>query len=126
VSGKGGPLGEQVALAVLELWGWTVIEQQVDIAGHRLDATVTHDRHGDHLVEVKTWLTVSGRDTVKKALADAWDLWALRQCGHCIPPYMLVVSEPMTGLHAEMLKRAQDAGAIAHVVIIPRPEGLPT
>src|SRR6202042_16059 len=122
---SGGLAGELVALAVLELWGWSVIDRQVDIAGHRLDALVTHERHGEHLVEVKTWLTVSGRDTVKKAIADAWDLWAMRKDGHEIPPYVLVLSEPMTGLHADMLKRALEADAISHVVIVPRPEGLP-
>jgi hypothetical protein len=122
-----GQLSEAAVLGVLELWGWTIRETQYEIAGHRLDALVEHPTLGSYLVEVKSWLKVSGRDTVKKAIADAADLWVLRRNGQEVPPYMLVLSEPMSGLLDDMLRRAQEAGFIAYVVVvhIARPEGLP-
>lgn len=56
----------------------------------------------------------SGKDTVKKAIADAYDLAQLGETR----PFMLVLSHPMTGLLGGMITRARRAGVINDVVII--------
>ena len=65
-------------------------------------------------MEIKVWETISGRDNVKKAIGDAYDL---RQAGET-RLIMLVLSEHLDGLHAEMLKRARQCGAINDIRIM--------
>jgi hypothetical protein len=58
--------------------------------------------------------TAHSSSTVKKAIADAYDL---AQAGET-RPYMLMMSHPMTGLLAQMITRARRAGVINDVQII--------
>lgn len=98
--------------------GWKITDRQVPLpGGHRADFTATHPETSDEewLVEVKVWgVKRTGRDTVKKAIADAYDL---AQAGET-RPFMLVLSHPMTGLLGEMITRARRAGVINAVQII--------
>lgn len=113
-----GLTGEAVAEWALVRSGWVITGRQVAIAGgHRADLTATHPETSDEewLVEVKVWgAAPSGKDTVKKAIADAYDL---QQAGET-RPYMLVLSHPLTGLLAQMITRARRAGVINDVQVI--------
>jgi hypothetical protein len=108
--------GETVANWMLPREGFRVIDRQVDVDGHRLDFAAIHVATGiEWLVEVKTWgVEPSGKDTVKKAIADAYDL---RQCGES-RPIMLVLSHYVGGLLGRMLRRAIQAGAINEIRVI--------
>ena len=67
------------------------------------------------LVEVKVWgADPSGKDTVKKAIVDAYDL---AQAGEP-RPFLLVLSHPLTGLLQQMITRARRAGVINDVLVI--------
>jgi hypothetical protein len=97
--------------------GWQVTGHQVEAAGgHRLDMSALHPVYGDEwLVEVKTWgVPRSGRDTVKKAIADAYDM---RQAGET-RPLVLWLSHHLGGMLGEMLRRARLAGVIGEVRVI--------
>ena len=109
-----GVQGEKVALQLLLYAGWDLIERQYLIHGHRVDYRMKHPQYGETLVEVKVWATVSGRDTVKKAIADAYDL---QQTGDALP-YVLVLSHDLAGLLSAMLRRAIAAGAIRDVLVL--------
>lgn len=109
--------GEAVAEWVLCRGGWKITGRQVTISsGHRLDFTAVHPDTGEEwLIEVKTWeQEKSGRDTVKKALADAYDLAELGE----LRPFMLVLSHELLGLYGDMITRARRAGAINDVRVI--------
>jgi Restriction endonuclease len=113
-----GVKGEQVAEWCLERRGWKVTGRQVAAGGgHRCDFSATQPQVGDEewLVEVKVWgAEPSGRDTVKKAIADAYDL---AQAGES-RPFLLVLSHRLTGLLGEMITRARRAGVINDVLVI--------
>lgn len=113
-----GVKGEEIAEWALIRRGWKVTGRQVPLAGgHRADLTAIHPDSSDEewAIEIKVWgAAPSGRDTVKKAIADAYDL---AQAGET-RPYMLVLSHPMTGLLASMITRARRAGVINDVQII--------
>ena len=112
-----GLLGEQTAEWVLVREGWQIIDRQVRAAGgHVLDLLGVHPVYGgEWLVEVKVWgPEPSGRDTIKKAIADAYDLQQLAETR----PLLLVMSHRLEGLHGDMLRRALRAGAINEVRII--------
>jgi len=120
-----GVKGEEVAEWALVRRGWKVTGRQVPLAGgHRADLTAVHPQTSDEewAIEIKVWgAEPSGRDTVKKAIADAYDL---AQAGET-RPYMLVLSHPMTGLLAQMITRARRAGVINDVQIIgAQPDGI--
>jgi hypothetical protein len=113
-----GVKGEEIAEWALVRRGWKITGRQVPLAGgHRADLTAVHPETSDEewAVEIKVWgAEPSGRDTVKKAIADAYDL---AQAGET-RPYMLVLSHPMAGLLAQMITRARRAGVINDVQII--------
>jgi hypothetical protein len=112
-----GAQGEQVAQWVLEREGWKVIGRQATVAGgHRCDFVAVHPATAEEwLVEVKVWgAEPSGQDTVKKAIADAYDLAQLGERR----PYMLVLSHTMRGLLGGMITRARRAGVINDVRVI--------
>ena len=111
-----GLQGELVAKWSLVRQGWRISGEQVLIHGHRLDLLAIHPATGhEWMVEVKVWgPDPSGRDTVKKALADAYDL---REAGET-RPYLLVLSHSLEGLHGEMIARARKAGVLGDVQLI--------
>lgn len=109
-----GAEGERVVEALLGYEGWEIAERQALVHGHRLDFRAKHPHRGEALIEVKVWGAGGGKDTVKKAIADAYDL---QQAGETIP-YILMLSHELTGLHGVMLSRAVRAGAIAEVRIL--------
>jgi hypothetical protein len=113
-----GVKGEEIAEWALERRGWKITGRQVPLpGGHHCDFTAVHLATSDEewLIEVKVWgVAPSGRDTVKKAIADAYDLAQLGETR----PFMLVLSHPMTGLLAGMITRARRAGVINDVQII--------
>jgi hypothetical protein len=109
-----GNAGEAAVAAVLGYSGWEIVQRQYLTHGHRLDFLVRSPARGEALVEVKVWATKSGRDTVKKAIADAYDL---RLAGE-VRPVILILSEHMSGLHDAMLRRCIAFGAIAEVLIL--------
>lgn len=117
-SSRAGATGETVAIWALERRGWKITGRQVPAAGgHRCDISLVHMATSDEewLAEVKVWgAAPSGRDTVKKAIADAYDL---AQAGET-RPFMLVLSHPMTGVLGQMITRARRAGVINDVQII--------
>jgi hypothetical protein len=112
-----GDEGEQIAEFVMKREGWQIIDHQVKAAGgHRLDMLALHPVFADEwLIEVKTWSAArSGRDTVKKAIADAYDM---REAGEP-RPLMLWLSHHLDGLLGEMLRRARRAGVFGEVRIL--------
>jgi hypothetical protein len=111
-----GAEGELLAERLLAYAGWETVERYPLILGHRIDRRVKHRVYGEALVEVKVWDAVkpSGKDTVKKAIADAYDL----KGQGCEVPYMLVLSHDLTGLNHDMLERAMAAGAISQVLVL--------
>lgn len=117
-SSRAGVEGEGMAQWSLERRGWKITGRQVPAAGgHRCDFSAVHLEAGDEewLVEVKVWGAArSGKDTVKKAIADAYDL---AQAGET-RPFMLVISHPLGGLLGQMITRARRAGVINDVQII--------
>jgi hypothetical protein len=113
-SRSSGDDGESVTRQLLVYAGWEIIEDQPLVHGHRLDFRAKHPLYGEALFEVKVWATKSGRDTVKKAIGDAYDLQAAGEQ----TPYVLVLSHELTGLHHEMLLRANHSGAIARVLVL--------
>lgn len=110
--------GEVVAQWSLERRGWQITGRQVTTdSGHCADFTAVHPETGEEewLVEVKVWGPGrSGKDTVKKAIADAYDL---AQAGER-RPFLLVLSHPLTGLYGQMITRARRAGVINDVLVI--------
>jgi hypothetical protein len=120
VTGRGenaaGAAGENDARRRLEYEGCEILEAHPLIHGHRLDFLVRHPVYGESFVEAKFWKPGdnSGKDTVKKAIADAYDL---RECGET-RAYILVISHRLRGLHREMLRRARKAGVIAAIYVI--------
>jgi hypothetical protein len=110
-----GSVGEEDVRRRLRYRGCKILEVHPLVFGHRLDLLVWDPVHDESLVEVKVWHpeNPSGKDTVKKALADAYDL---SQCGET-RPYLLVLSHRLEGLHLEMLNRAIAAGVIAEVLV---------
>ena len=112
-----GADGEHVGEWVLVREGWRIVDRQVKAAGgHVLDFLAVHPiLHDDWLVELKVWGGPrSGRDTVKKAIADAYDL---KQLGEP-RPLLLVMSHQLDGLLGDMLIRARRAGAINEIRVI--------
>jgi hypothetical protein len=112
-----GTEGERIAEWALARRGWRITEHQVIVAGgHRADLVAVHpDTLEEWIVEVKVWNAgPSGKDTVKKAIADAYDL---AQAGET-RPYLLVLSHPLAGLLAHMITRARRAGVINDVVVV--------
>lgn len=116
-SGEAGIKGEEMAEWSLERRGWKITGRQVPVGCHRCDFTAVHLETGDEewLVEVKVWgAKRTGRDTVKKAIADAYDLAQLGETR----PFLLVLSHPLTGGLGQMITRARRAGVINDVLII--------
>jgi len=109
-----GKAGEQAAEALLIYQGWEIIGPDLPVHGHKIDRLAKHPVHGEALFEIKVWATKSGRDSAKKAIADAWDLQA---CGE-ERPYILILSHELTGILADMLDRALAAGALHDVWIL--------
>jgi hypothetical protein len=113
-----GVVGEAVAEWSLVRSGWEITGRQVNTAsGHRADFSAINPAVGEEewLVEVKVWgAGPSGRDTVKKAIADAYDL---HEAGE-ERPFLLVLSHPQTGLLGAMIRRARRAGVINDVLVI--------
>jgi hypothetical protein len=111
-----GAKGEAEARSLLDrehVWEWNDT-RPIGAGGHRLDLGATHIPTGQEwLIEVKTWDRKSGRDTVKKAIADAYDM---RQAGE-ERLIMLVISEHLGGILGDMLRRARRAGAINEIRI---------
>jgi hypothetical protein len=116
-----GAQGEQAVHWVLVREGWTITDRQVKAAGgHVLDLLGIHPAYGDEwLIEVKVWgPEPSGRDTIKKAIADAYDLQQLGEPR----PLLLVFAEPpaVVDLDDEQLRLlaehavAQDAAGVAY------------
>jgi hypothetical protein len=114
-SRSSGTAGENTVAQLLAYEGWT-IERQVIVGDHRIDMVGVHPEHPETLFEVKVWAdpTRVGTDTVKKAIADAYDL---REAGE-ERPYVLVLSHHLSQTYRNMLARALKAGAISEVRII--------
>lgn len=116
-SKQAGVDGEHVGEWVLIREGWKIVDRQFKAAGgHVLDFLAVHPVFLEHwLVEMKTWGDgPSGRDTVKKAIADAYDL---RELGEP-RPLLLLMSHRLDGLLGDMLSRARRAGAINEIRVI--------
>ncbi len=109
-----GKAGEAAAKNLLIYKGWEIIDTQVPAHGHVIDILAKHPAHGEALFEVKVWATKSGRDSAKKAIADAWDLLA---CGES-RPYIVILSEELTGILADMIDRGLAGGALHDVWIL--------
>lgn len=112
-----GVKGEAVAEWVLEHHGWKIVGRQIGVGGgHVLDFVAVHPTlDTEWLVEIKTWgWEPSGKDTIKKAIADAYDLQQLGESR----PLLLVMSHKLSGLLGDMLSRAVRAGAINQVLVI--------
>jgi Holliday junction resolvase-like predicted endonuclease len=108
-----GTEGERIVERLLRYAGWEILERQVLVHGHRIDLLAIHVDHGETLFEVKVWSDprAVGTDNVKKAIADAYDLWTAGETR----PYVLVLSHELAGLHRAMFDRAIAVGAIAEV-----------
>lgn len=114
-TGATGADGERAAETLFRYDGWDIIERQPSVAGHRMDLLIKHPMHGEALVEVKVWTSpTSGRDTVLKAVAVAYDL---RLCGE-ERPIFLVLSEELMGLYGGQVLRARDAGTFDRILIL--------
>lgn len=114
-SKRSGIAGEDIAKQALTREGWDIVADQVDIDGHLIDFIGIHPvTNEEWLIEVKSWGPSSGRDTVKKAIADAYDFQQLGQSR----PYMLVLSHFLPGLLGDMLRRARKAGAIHDIRVL--------
>lgn len=119
MSGRGenaaGAAGEEDARRRLLYIGCEILEVHPLVHGHILDYRVWHPHYFESLVEAKFWdpAKPTGKDTVKKALADAYDL---RQCGER-RPYLLIVSHRLGGMLGGMLDRAVLAGVITQVLV---------
>jgi hypothetical protein len=112
-SGRKGEEEAKSLLAREHVWKWSD-SRPIGVGGHRMDLGAIHLPTGEEwLIEVKTWDTLSGRDTVKKAIADAYDM---RQAGET-RMIMLVISEHLGGILGDMLRRARQAGAINEIRI---------
>jgi hypothetical protein len=112
-----GVQGEQTVEWVLVREGWKITDRQVKVAGgHVADFVGIHPTYVDEwLIEVKVWGPgPSGKDTVKKAIADAYDLQQLGEPR----PLLLIMSHRLDGLHGDMLRRAVRAGAINEVRVL--------
>lgn len=116
-----GAEGEETADRILRYEGWeTVARQPTAAGGHRLDRLMRHPATGaEWLVEVKVWRAVrgpnaTGTDTVKKAIADAYDMRAAGEAR----PLLLVLSHHLRGLLGDMLTRAVAAGAITDIRVL--------
>lgn len=114
VARRNGQQGESIVAALLQYEGWEIIERQAPVHGHRLDFRAKHLDHGEALFEVKVWGARGGKDTVKKALSDAYDL---RECGETTP-YILVLSHHLTGEYRDQILRAVKAGVIREVRVL--------
>jgi hypothetical protein len=113
-SSRAGAEGERTAERLLIYAGWEVVERQPLVHGHRLDLRVKHVAHGEALVEVKVWETKSGRDTVLKAVAVAYDL---HTCGE-ETPIILILSEDLAGIYGDTVRRALKAAVFTQVLIL--------
>jgi hypothetical protein len=102
---------------MLEREGWKITEAQAMVMGHKIDFLAKEpETNCEWLVEVKVWgFHPSGKDTVKKAIADAYDL---RQMGES-RPYMLLMSHKLRGLLDDMIGRAIEMQAVNRVMYIP-------
>ncbi|MEP7114438.1 MAG: hypothetical protein ABI862_14325 [Ilumatobacteraceae bacterium] len=109
-----GNAGEVIVAGMLGYEGWQIVESQIETFGHAVDFLAKDPAGDEVLVEVKVWARGGGKDTVKKAIADAYDL---REAGET-RPYVLVLSHELIGLYADMLRRAIIAGVIARVRIL--------
>lgn len=109
-----GQQGENAVEALLTYAGCRILGRQVLAGDHVLDFLVEHPELGETLIEVKVWAAGGGKDIVKKAIADAYDLRSLGERR----PYVLVLSHQLGGLYGAMLRRAVDAGAISRVLIL--------
>jgi hypothetical protein len=112
-SSQSGAKGEVVAEWTLEQAGWEILGSHVCIGGHEIDfVALEPETKRQWLIEVKVWgAKPSGKDTVKKAIADSYDL---REMGD-ERPYMLIMSHKLEGLLGDMIARAQRAGVIDDV-----------
>lgn len=116
MSTRSGRQGEKVVEQLIRYEGGVIVERQALVHGHALDFLVKHPRYGESLWEVKVWADPKkvGTDTVKKALADAYDLRAAGETR----PYILVLSHQLVGLYRDMIVRAVEAGAISDVRVL--------
>jgi hypothetical protein len=114
-SRSSGAAGEATTAQLLAYEGWT-LERQVTIGDHRVDMVGTHADHPETIFEVKVWAdpTRVGTDTVKKAIADAYDLQAAGE----ERPYVLVLSHHLSQTYRNMLARALKAGAISEIRVL--------
>lgn len=108
-----GAEGEAAAHALLRYEGWT-LTPQVGVHGHRIDFAGEHPGRGQALFEVKVWGSGGGTDTLKKAIAVAYDLKAVGEAR----PYYIIVSHEIAGLYREMLARAVRGGVVAGVWVL--------
>lgn len=113
-SRSSGQEGERIVEGLLRYEETEILERQVLVHGHLIDFLAKHPKWGEILVEVKVWAAGGGKDTVKKAIGDAYDL---REAGET-RPYVLILSHELLGLHGAMLSRAMRAGAISEVRIL--------
>lgn len=113
-SRQNGKAGEAIVEGLLIYEGWEIIERQALVHGHLIDLRAKHQRHGEALFEVKVWGADGGKDTAKKAIADAYDLQATGEQ----TPYILVLSHQLYGLLQGMVTRAVVAGAIRECRVV--------
>lgn len=103
-----GNVGHATAATLLGYQGWALEWEYRHPEGHRIDLRGTHALHPETLFEVKAWGAGGGTDTVRKAIAVAYDLLELGETR----PYVLVLSHPIGGLYGRMIGRAEVAGAL--------------
>src|SRR5215471_3347687 len=105
-SRRSGDDGEAAAIAMLVQRGWKLVERQYRVHGHKIDALMLDENAREVLVQVKSWQSGGGRDTVKKDIADAWHL---HNCCNEERPIVLVLTEQLRGVLRNMITEAHEA-----------------
>jgi hypothetical protein len=112
---ESGRRGDATVTDVLDRHGWKLLDSQVEAFGVHVDRLMADPEGVDSLVEIKSWgYEPSGKDTIKKAIADAYYLQGRGETR----PYVLVLTHAPTGLHLEMVHQAVRDGAIAQAFIV--------
>lgn len=114
-AGQSGADFELECEMALKRQGWEILDRQHSLpSGHRADMIARHPETDIvWFVECKGWgFRRSGKDTIKKALADAYDLAQLPDR----MPFLLMLSHHMPGLLGAMVARAQLAGVVNEVL----------
>jgi hypothetical protein len=111
----GGKRGDATVSDVMSRNGWKLLDQQIETFGLHIDWLMTDPDGTDCLVEIKSWGSgPSGKDTIKKALADAYYLNSRGDDR----PYVLVLTHEPQPTYREMVRQAILDGAIARAIVV--------